>query len=238
MKNCWKKYESIWIRISNIKKKKKKKKIDKQSVYGRKCLSTKSKSCNYKINADFLSKKPFKKDSPCICLTWIVFYMCIMKELELINRTDSFICRKQRRNEEICRTMCRKKRVEIWNKKQRKRRGTSKEKKLLLIATKVKKVMKVIMSLSNNYSSLQKTINLIFFALLNIKEMCQVHHKTSWHVSFSLHFFRAHMYVTIRIFYGSFQLIWECICNMGVLWKYAYVIWTKHDKSCNIIDLL
>ena len=61
------------LESATSKKKKKKKKIDKQSVYGRKCLSTKSKSCNYKINADFLSKKPFKKDSPCICLTWIVF---------------------------------------------------------------------------------------------------------------------------------------------------------------------
>ena len=65
-----------------------------------------------------------------------------------------------------------KKSRNMKKKKQRKRRDTSKENWLFLIATKVTKVMKVMMSLSNKSSSFQKTVKLTFFVWQNIKEMC------------------------------------------------------------------
>ena len=51
------KYDSIWNRTSNFIEKKN----NKQPVYDEKCLNTKLKSCNSKVNTNFYPQKTTQK---------------------------------------------------------------------------------------------------------------------------------------------------------------------------------
>ena len=62
------KYNEIWKKFSNIIKKE----FDSKPVYNEKCIKTKIKSYNGKINTNFHNNKIPKEGSQCICLSVIL----------------------------------------------------------------------------------------------------------------------------------------------------------------------
>ena len=56
------------------------KEFDSKPVYNEKYLKTKTKSCNRKINTNFLKNKIPKEDSQCICLSVILIYSVNRKD--------------------------------------------------------------------------------------------------------------------------------------------------------------